>query len=611
MDNPYFSFLMYAGDYPGLFRRSVMSLINQDYANWELLVLEDGKAAGYQNLITYMAREDERIKAFSSDETLTDSEAVGILFEQAKGDYITVLSPNDYLADSDLLGYVAESCRKNDCPDVMIPGYDIVIEGDRPGEEKDTDPTERLVGRGECSLSDILSREHIEKGICFINKEFMTGQGLSFMPPAWDIPRAVATAAMMSPKTLLTDKCIFTLDKESILIRDRHKNSAQQAHDNEKKKIYLWGKDEHLKYVASLADKRRVVIKGIVFPDETMELPESMWGYPVYGLSEMEDDYDYVLSMEGNVHDYIMSKEKTAVISECISWVSFLISPDTYFTRRRMENAIKSECEADGVITGISYAQRGLIPQNMSMNMIMAAAPSQDIYYDKNLFLHLFSKLNGGRGLKYAVVALAPYGLRYDESKSAANCSRCLAYYDMLGRTHHYELDQNWLMEMDDTRKKLDGIMTDGYEEVLASIYCDIDFKYSRRIFEFDKLSQEEEKEVMDNLHSIADKPYVDTVKDNAEYLEDYLMFLSANNVKTVVLLPAFPGIFKEVFPREIIDEETKIVEQLKERYGFAFLNLYDDPDFDDRKHFADEDHLNVYGAGLMTKKLDDCLKKL
>ncbi|MCR5671749.1 MAG: glycosyltransferase [Butyrivibrio sp.] len=616
MPKPFFSIMMVLDEYPGQFRRAVASCLEQSFSDWELLIPLSANEGPYNNMASYFAKADERVKIVSMPFGMTACEQLDLLLEEADGEYVSLLHSEDFWASSDSLKKVYDIAFSEN-PDMVIAGSDVVTEGDLPdfGKYEGTERVVHFTDEEKRDLNELFSPESLYEALCFIRKDYFRECKIGFVIPYGNVTDTLAVTGLKADKVCLFNDCIFAVDREGFRERQRIAETEQPFSKGKeparKKIVYIWkDKDKKAPFFPPLIRKEAAILEGFVAPDGAVEYPANLTGYPVISASELaRKEYDHIISFDEDVYSYVSDEEKVIFLGKIPEWISFLISPDAFYSKRRLRYDAVSKRAIDGIVTGMSYVQRAVIPQEMSFKILVAGEPSQDLYYDKSYLLKLYSAF--GASVKYAVLGLAPYEFRYDESKSTSANARCLGYYDLYKRTHHYELDEAWLDEGLAMARKAESVLLDGYMDVLAETLRKTDFDYVRNIFEFESCSQEEKAASVEFVKKIADKPYRESIAENEAIFEDYLFFCKANGIKVVVLLPAFSSLFKTYFPREIVDELTEIVERMQKRYDFLFLNLYDDPDFDDKKHFADEDHLNVYGGMLMTQKLNEVLMKI
>lgn len=77
-----------------------------------------------------------------------------------------------------------------------------------------------------------------------------------------------------------------------------------------------------------------------------------------------------------------------------------------------------------------------------------------------------------------------------------------------------------------------------------------------------------------------------------------------------MVYIPPFPKVFNDFTSAEMKQETLNVLSELREVYGFGFLDLSNSGMFTE-EHFADWNHLNKKGADLATEFLNDYMKKI
>lgn len=92
-DRPLVSILMPAYNADKFIAEAIGSILDQDYPNWELLVLDDASSDNTREIINTL--QDDRIKVFDHEENLGYLLSCNYLFEQAQGDFITFLDADD------------------------------------------------------------------------------------------------------------------------------------------------------------------------------------------------------------------------------------------------------------------------------------------------------------------------------------------------------------------------------------------------------------------------------------------------------------------------------------------------------------------------------------
>ncbi|MEP7311070.1 MAG: glycosyltransferase family 2 protein [Pseudomonadota bacterium] len=85
--------------------RSVDSLLQQSFANWELVVIENGSTDGSANVLDGFS--DPRLRVLQLTANIGRTPALRLAFENARGEYIAVLDADDTCAPQRLLKQVA------------------------------------------------------------------------------------------------------------------------------------------------------------------------------------------------------------------------------------------------------------------------------------------------------------------------------------------------------------------------------------------------------------------------------------------------------------------------------------------------------------------------
>lgn len=93
--NPAISVLMPAYNAGGYLKKSIESILNQKFADFEFLIMDDGSTDGSREIISSYAGSDGRIKQFSSDENLGIVYQLNRGIKLARGRYIARMDADD------------------------------------------------------------------------------------------------------------------------------------------------------------------------------------------------------------------------------------------------------------------------------------------------------------------------------------------------------------------------------------------------------------------------------------------------------------------------------------------------------------------------------------
>lgn len=119
---PKITFAMCTFNDASLLSCSIDSLLEQEYENWELLVLDNSTTSDEPwEILSLYAKLDNRIKIFRSKENVGWAKGMSLLLEKASGEYATFLAADDYIEDNALTGLANIMCESK--PDIVWVGY--------------------------------------------------------------------------------------------------------------------------------------------------------------------------------------------------------------------------------------------------------------------------------------------------------------------------------------------------------------------------------------------------------------------------------------------------------------------------------------------------------
>lgn len=81
---------------------TIVSVLNQTYTNWELLVVDDFSTDRTFEIVTCFAKQDKRIRLIKLNENVGSAEARNVAFQYALGRYIAFLDSDDLWLENKL-----------------------------------------------------------------------------------------------------------------------------------------------------------------------------------------------------------------------------------------------------------------------------------------------------------------------------------------------------------------------------------------------------------------------------------------------------------------------------------------------------------------------------
>ncbi|MCR4895667.1 MAG: hypothetical protein K5891_02710 [Lachnospiraceae bacterium] len=373
-----------------------------------------------------------------------------------------------------------------------------------------------------------------------------------------------------------------------------------------KKSVYIAGTSKVAYFIQDLLNSENVIFLGYVSLNQELENQAVRGGYPLISMNRLKSEqYDYLLFSEDTEFD--KSDDRNISLFNCMSFLSFFLSPEYYLLRKKALSDMNNE-DACGIVTGMSYVQRGLIPEHLTKRLCMCAAPCQDLYYD---FFSLADALRRmTQKLKYVVMGISPYSFRYDLSLSQENSARVLYYYREFGETHNFAVTEDGIALMERYDKVFDEICYPEWRNIVFDLFFEDSLERNDESFSYGSGDDIRQEESLEKMRKIGNKPYPETVAENEMIFGMFLELCARHGIKTVVLIPPFSRFFREHFPMEYVEEARAIIRSHHAKYEFEVLDMYDSPEFLDDKYFADEDHLNVFGADKLTARLDEFLSE-
>lgn len=263
-------------------------------------------------------------------------------------------------------------------------------------------------------------------------------------------------------------------------------------------------------------------------------------------------------------------------------------------------NFVEKTEGCEGIVTGISYIRDAVNCDLLKYNFGTLANSSQDITMDYKMFRHGESYCK--KKIKYAIVGLAPYSLRYDEALSKAQYYNVRTYCELFKFNGVLNYEKNVSSEFlnDEEIKYIFEVYYLEKHSNLVNFY-DYSKKYNNVL-----MNENVRKAADDEMKGKYEKPYADTIVKNKQVLKDFLFYLNRKSIKTLVLMPPFPSWYKTRWNYSYYEEMYEYVNGLREVLKFTLIDLSNEelPD----NYFMDYAHLNSKGreyiANILNREL-------
>ncbi|MFA1737439.1 nucleoside-diphosphate sugar epimerase/dehydratase [Lysinibacillus fusiformis] len=388
----------------------------------------------------------------------------------------------------------------------------------------------------------------------------------------------------------------------------------------------IWGIGQASVMIESILDKEEVNIIGYVDNDP------KKWGHYKNGLLIYDPSklnkltYDIIL-IASSFHQQIMQQIKHLEISnqkvinvqkmveDSLEQQSQLASYKYYLNKlkRDLDLGINAT-DLDTLITGLSYAECGIISENISKKTLNLANAGQDLFYDYLLLKTILEQSDNH--IQNVVIGLSYYSFEYDLSLSKVHGLRCKYIYEPVLKESHnlysvlsevesekiYEGKKKFFQKFESKIFKS--------EESLTEIIKNNNLSFKVPTYErFDRYTLEEKNKNGKFLAELdSKKNYPLTVKENREIFSDLLKLLEEKQVNILLVIFPVSKYYKLFFDDKLKEQFYYILNNFLNDYRVTLIDLYNTELFEDM-HFSNSSHLNYYGAVKVTDIINSFLK--
>lgn len=369
----------------------------------------------------------------------------------------------------------------------------------------------------------------------------------------------------------------------------------------EKKNVIIFGINEYSKYMNEIIDFNKVNILAYVSMNYNISNINSEFIICIEEINQLDVDF-YILMDEIPTN---INLDNTKVINfwEYTKTIDFQ-SPEFSV---RYSDFLLSQKDYNGIITGLSYTELGIDENILNKNFVNLANPSQDLFYDFEMFKYGFEQSDNICNIKYCIIGLCLYSFDYDLSLSVKNQHRSIYYYPIVKSMHNYIYKDRILMFLNDFEYKSKQVFVDHSHLILFNKYKE---KYKNIINEGRKKQFKETDLLEDNLRSMLEyiqkefiKDYPETRIENKKIFRDYLELLKEKNIKTYVVIPPLSKFYVEHIPDYVRQRTIDIIREVQQDYAFDFIDFSDKPFKDE--YFTDGSHLNLEGSRVFSELLN------
>lgn len=285
--------------------RTIESVLNQQYENYEILIIDDGSTDNTYNLCKKYTQDNSKIKCFSKkNEGVSSARNDGIKY--ATGDYILFLDADDYFLDN-ALNVLNKTIEKNRCELVK---FRYIIEQKRYYNRIEIKTKlNQIIYKKDYAKEiypNIFSSDFSNVWSCAFKKENI--KELSF---AKDIKFGEDNLFMI--KSLLKSKSIYYVDEE----------------------LYIY-------YLNSeSATNKMTYNKTIKRIDDTIMVDKSI--------------YEYILKQEGMCDEFIFDEYKKRINKDMYYLLAENVNRYSYYEYKKIIEYIKEKCSTENIPVDIKF----------------------------------------------------------------------------------------------------------------------------------------------------------------------------------------------------------------------------------------------------------------
>ena len=277
-----------------------------------------------------------------------------------------------------------------------------------------------------------------------------------------------------------------------------------------------------------------------------------------------------------------------------------------YIKQKTIYDKVMASIDYKMIITGLSYAEEGVIEQKLKFKTANLALASQDLYFD-----YYIAKLiieNSKNKIKYCLIGLSYYSFEYDLALSVFKFKCPLIYNKLLGIDHGYDKNEDEVMKKltEEENYFAEKLFLKDYIQKYLKLVNYEGFYHNYRKNIFGKLKLEEKVMRGQNKAKIdSNKNYPKTICENKRLIYEYMSLLKNYNIKPILIIFPVTKYYYNCFDNRLKEQFYDILKDLNYKFEFQILDYFNSNFFDDID-FRDESHLNIYGAKKMTKVLNE-----
>lgn len=380
--------------------------------------------------------------------------------------------------------------------------------------------------------------------------------------------------------------------------------------------LIIWGVSDYIhEFIGSL---NLLFMNIVTLIDERPEWENrELLGHTVVSPDQIHYQADYLILLRKIDKERILQHDRLKKIAVIDVYEMLEFYKDFHF--KMLENPayhlnaqLRFARRNDGqkiLVTGSSYATRGINEGLFSRKAIKICNGSQDLYYDYKLTSNV---LEVNSNYEYAIMGISYYCFEYDTSKSRTQGHLVdSTYYPVLQDQHHrpdsmpYSIPVNFNHLFQSIRLGL-PFANDHWdmEKYFDAIYGTWTLNPNEEVshVSIKDIPNEWYAEKRARQHSSNDYP--ETRIEYQKIMTDYLVLLKRKEIKPIlVIFPVHP-LYRINFDSKMIERFYEIIGPISKQYDFQLIDGFEYSGVTN-SDFLDGDHLNSEGAAKFTLYLE------
>jgi len=240
----------------------------------------------------------------------------------------------------------------------------------------------------------------------------------------------------------------------------------------------------------------------------------------------------------------------------------------------------------------------------LNRKFVNLANPTQDLFYDFEMFKHGLKYSENVKNIKYCIIGLCLYSFNYDLASSKANMCRSIYYYPVVNSMHNFIHKEIYEKFFKDFHNKVNQVFNADFHMIIFNkykqLYKQILEQGRNKEFCSKSLSDEEINNILDNISKEFNKDYPETRIENVRIFKKYLQLVKENGIKAIIVIPPLSKFYEQHVSKKMMEETLEIINESKNEYEFTFIDFSKNELFEE-KHFTDGSHLNKKGSEIIT----------